>query len=226
MRKPSFSEIKKWAFSASLAALAGIAIQQINALQIYCTAYNIPCNALIVVTSTVLFFVFLGVIEFAWNLIESKKGPSNDKTFVIRMTKPQFERKLDEFINKLDESILKPPNVLLNWRELKYRNKNWDDVNRKHIDDIRDADSIKLLLAPFRGLVLELVENNQGLLVSVNPEGDKESITLARKSRKYITFQHVGFKNIPVNQNAYEDLLRWLDSLEKQSKMYKGTFQE
>lgn len=134
------------------------------------------------------------------------------------MTKPKFERKLGEFINKPDESVLKPPNVLLNWRELKNRNRNWDDVKRKYIDDIRSADSIKLLLDPFRGLVLELVENNEGLLVSVNPEGDKESITLTKKSGKHLTFQHVGSKNIFVNQKAYEDLLRWLNSLEKQSK--------
>lgn len=218
MRKPSFSEIRKWAFFASLSALLVIAIQQLNVFSGFCTAYNIPCNGLIIFTSTILFFIFLGAIEFTWNLIESKKRLSKDKTFAIRMTKPQFERKLNEFINKPDESVLKRPNILLNWRELKIRNSNWDDVKRKHIDDIRDADSIKLLLTPFRGLVLELVENNEGLLVSINPEGDKESITLTKKSRKHLTFQHVGFKNISVNQKAYEDLLRWLNSLEKQSK--------
>lgn len=217
MRKPNFSKISQWAFSASLAILSGFALQYLNAFQGYCTSFNIPCTILIVVVITILFFIFLAIVEFIWNSIESKKN-LKDKSFIIRMTKPQFERKLDEFVNGSDETVLKPPRILINWRELKRRNKNWDDVNRKHIDDIRDADSVKLLLDPFRGLVLELVENNEGLLVSVNPEGDKEPITVTRRKRKYLTFQHAGYKNISVNPKAHRALLLWLNSLEKKQK--------
>jgi hypothetical protein len=181
---------------------------------------NIPCTILIVIVITILFFVFLAAVEFVWNLFESKKN-LKDKGFIIRMTKSQFERKLDEFVNGSDETVLKLPRTLKNWRELKRRNKNWDDVNRKHIDDVRDADSIKLLLAPFRGLVLELVENNEGLVVSVNPEGDKEPITITRRERKHLVFQHAGYKNISVNQKAYSALLKWLNSLEKKQLKYE-----
>lgn len=214
MRKPNFSKISQWAFLASLTILLGFALQHLNAFQGFCTSFNIPCNFLIVVVITILFFIILAVVEFIWNSIESIKNLKN-KSFIIRMTKPQFERKLDEFVNKSDKTVLKLPRILINWRELKRRNKKWDDVNKEYINDIRDADSIKLLLDPFRGLVLELVENNEGLLVSVNPEGDKEPITVTRRKRKYLTFQHAGYKNISVNQKAYRALLLWLNSLEK-----------
>ncbi len=223
MRKPNFSKISQWVFSASLGILLGFVLQYLNAFQGYCTSLNLPCTiliGLIVIVITILFFVLLNAVEYVWNTIESKKN-LKDKSFIVRMTKPQFESKLDEFVNGLDETVLMPPRILINRRELKRRNKNWDDVNRKHIDDIRDADSIKLLLDPFRGLVLELVENNEGLLVSVNPEGDKEPITITRIKRKYLTFQHAGYKNISVNQKAYRALLEWLNSLEKKQETHE-----
>lgn len=151
----------------------------------------------------------------------SRKGKF-DGLFIIQMTKPQFEGALDNFVNKPDKSLLATPHVLLGWRILQRRKTEQerrlssDPLNIKHVDEVSDADFIRLTREPFRGLVLELTEKEAGLWVVVNPEGDKESITVTekKKRRKVLLFRHAGWKNIPADPKAHSNLLMWLKSLE------------
>lgn len=146
--------------------------------------------------------------------------------FIIRMTKAQFERELEKFVN--DDTVL-PYSLLLGWRILKHRkttkeidfslqmndeNKYWQIVS-----NIEEADAIKLSKEPYRGLMLEVLYQPEGLWVTVNPEGDRESITVTetmvekKKRRRGIGFVHKGWRKIPVNQDSYVSLLKWLDSI-------------
>jgi hypothetical protein len=67
---PDFMKIRQWVFAASLAALSGIGIGYINDVQGTCTQFQIPCNIVIIVISTLLFFVFLQITEWVWKNIQ------------------------------------------------------------------------------------------------------------------------------------------------------------
>jgi len=168
---------------------------------------------------------------------ESRTLEDTSRTFVIPMTKRQFERVLDKFVNdkKSDPSILIPPKILLsNWRTFYRRKTEMEQKlsgdthkNEISVDSINHADSIKLIVDPYKGLTLEIEEKENGLWVAVNPEGYDESITVqevtSRKGKREVLFHHVGWKNIPVNLTAHTNLVVWLEALEKNTNSKLGT---
>lgn len=142
------------------------------------------------------------------NINESLDGP-----FVIRMTKPQFERELDKFVNNSFQPIL------LSWRILRRRKTekerkehhlmNADDRQWEIISNIAEADAIKLATKKYRGIVLELTEKENDLWIVVHPEGNKESITVYEDG----LHRHMGFKTIPVDPESLELIFEWLKNL-------------
>lgn len=183
--------------------------------------------AFVIVVSIPIVFA----VNLMWEIFTKLLSRSSkfDGPFLIQMTKPQFERALDGFVNKTNKNVLTTPRVLLGWRTL-HRRKTEQERRLSsaqlnvHTDEIADADFIRLTRQPFRGLVLELTEKDTGLWVVVKPEGDRESITVTEKKKrsKFLLFRHVGWKNIPVNPKAQGDLLRWLKSLENRNLKETG----
>lgn len=124
--------------------------------------------------------------------------------FNIPMTKKLFERKLEGFIEytRLERAQLTVPMPLTFWR-----------TGPK---EIQEADEITLLCDPFRGLVLELAEKEKDLLVVViNPKGYEESMTMTEDGMIY----HRCCQVKEVDQEAYNALADWLESLEKPAEL-------
>jgi hypothetical protein len=142
-----------------------------------------------------------------------RSGYIGRNTFILHITKAQFERELDEFVNKSRSSVLSSWRILRRRtseqeRRLRHRmdaeNRDWDIVT-----SITETDAIKLTTNQYRGIVLELTEKENGLWVVVYPEGDRESITVSEDG----LYRHKGYKTISVDPEAQEKLMEWLKTL-------------
>jgi len=221
MKKTNFSKIEQWLFATSLGILITLSTRYLEVFRNSCFITWFPCDVLLVIIITVLLFLIIQVLQRISRFFSNLKKPPKNKTFILQMSKSQFQRELDDFINKQDDEGLPLPNTLSSWHILQRRATENERSSMREIwritSDISKADSIKLIKEPFRGLLLELADKSSSLWINVIPEGDKEAITVSEtfgKRRKFIGFRHAGWKNIPVDQNAYEILLRWLNSLE------------
>jgi len=140
--------------------------------------------------------------------------------FGIRETKASFERALESFVRRIvqqDRTELIPP--LMSWHVLRRRRSESERrrLSRtpkeqrewEYITNVEEADSISLTIDPFRGLSLELTEKEQGLWVTVNPEGDRDSVTVFENGR----LVHKGWKYIRVDPQGHAVLSAWLEDL-------------
>jgi len=144
--------------------------------------------------------------------MDNHETSQEDKLFVLQMTKLQFEKELSSFVKG------STPPVLIAWHVLRRRRgererkqltgMDLEDIEWDKISNITEADSIKLIRDPYRGITLEIQEKEVGLWIVISSEGDKEPDDVLTKEG----WLHLGFKQIKVNPEAYNDLRRWLES--------------
>jgi large-conductance mechanosensitive channel len=168
------------------------------------------------------------VLQIIFNKIFQSK--LRKKLFTVRMTKRQFEKELDEFINPPEEEsgAMIPPKSLLDttryWRtlrriktELESKILSGSGSDFMDVDTIELADNIKLIKEPFCGIVLELKENGNSLTIGILPEGYRETIDTSTLAG----WLNDRSKLISVDSNAERNLLIWLKSLEERYKHEK-----
>ncbi|MCK4315032.1 MAG: caspase family protein, partial [Anaerolineae bacterium] len=149
--------------------------------------------------------------------------------FEIKETKASFERALESFVRRIvqqNHTELMPPSM--SWhvlrrrrpeseqRRLPYQDKEQRDWD--YITNIEEADSIKLTIDPFRGLSLELTEKERGLWVTINPEGDRDSVTVSENGR----WVHKGWRHIRVDPQGHAILSAWLADLAQEGTNHKS----
>lgn len=241
-----------WEFIASIvfSVISGEIMNLFALLNGYeCTlwSFSLSCRTMFVLAFCCLVLIFWGMIHVSWSLIEINfyrtKIKHFKKPFLINISKSQFERRLNDFINPLknknseDDDLLATPTYLLDdtiyWRklsrhktELEYKTLP-EQIETISVGGIEYADFIELTKRPFLGLILELAKKPGSLQITVNPRGYKEDITdtiinekkgKRKKSKKIAEFMFKGWKEISVDLDAHLALLNWLYSLEKESK--------
>jgi len=102
------------------------------------------------------------------------------KVFIVSITKEEFEQRLYAFISRDIALSL----GLLDWKELYY--------GANVVSDINEAISIRILEGEYRGLILRMSKNPDGLEISISNAPYHISKT-----------------------NSYMKLLKWLRSLQK-----------
>jgi hypothetical protein len=169
------------------------------------------------------------------NKVWQQRMPS--KRFVIKESKASFEKKLELFVtfvnrvgldgdDKSDYTPLLMPR--LGWRVLRRRRPEserrclpYTDREQKEwefISNIEEADSIKLTIDPLQGLSLELTEKEQGLWVTINPEGDRDSVTVFENGH----WIHKGWRHIPADPKGRDILSAWLANLSQEEADQKS----
>jgi len=150
------------------------------------------------------------------------------KQFIVKETKSSFEKKLELFVTLVnhvgldgdydsDYTPLLMPR--LGWHVLR-RRRSESERHRlsrapeeqrewEYITNVEEADSISLTIDPFRGLSLELTEKEQGLWVTINPEGDRDSDTVFENG----SWVHKGWRHIRVDPQGHAVLSAWLEDL-------------
>jgi hypothetical protein len=238
MDKLNFQKTWKIVISTLLTFMLGVIVSILGSIDSYCTSLTIHCGLFFALMGALAFILILGIVQISWNLIEKnfpkRKIHQFKMPFHIPMTKGQFEERLNKFVNQEDKDpdVLIPPSMM-EWRLL-VRRRTTDEIkflivadedNRKYADvfNIMEADFIKLIEAPYQGLLIEMISNPNDLQILIHPEGHKVSDTKVQfvKKRgkfKQLGFLHNGWKYISVNPDAHLiTLLQWLDSLQRES---------
>lgn len=160
------------------------------------------------------------IVVFHEDMVEKLTPDQFDTRFTIQMSKTQFERELGSFVSASeDSSALERPIFLLSkWATLR-RKRTTAEIALSQgggvyedVQNVDEADIIKLIKEPYGGLVLELSETPAGLWISIIPEGYTETIdTISTKNGD--GWESVRTRRIHVDEKAHVNLLKWLQSL-------------